>query len=75
MLYLRQHLEGIWVSDVQTPSIARIDGQYIREVMCRRPYAQGYQSERIGMRLAEQQLRHYHPESRRVQIHYDIDPL
>lgn len=75
VLYLRQHLEGIWVSDVQTPSIARIDGQYIREVMCRRPYAQGYQSERIGMRLAEQQLRHYHPESRRVQIHYDIDPL
>lgn len=75
VLYLRQHLEGIWVSDVQTPSVARVDGQYIREIICRRPYTQTYSSEHRGMRLAEQQLRHYHPESRRVQIHYDIDPL
>lgn len=73
--YLAQHLEGIALSELSAPSIARIDGQYIRQIVCRRPYKRSYHQERRAMTLAEQQLRHYLPESRRVQIHYDIDPL
>lgn len=75
VLYLRQHLNDISVSDVQEPSIARIDGQYIREIVCRRPYSMGYKAEREGMSKAEEQLRHFLPDCKRVQIIYNIDPL
>lgn len=75
VLYLRQHLEGIELSDLSAPSITRIDGQYIRQIVCRRPYNLPYHQERKAMTLAEQQLRYYMPTSRRVQIYYDIDPL
>lgn len=75
VLYLRQHLAGISVSDVQEPSVARIDGQYIREIVCRRPYSMSYSREREGMVKAEAQLRHFLPECKRVQIIYNIDPL
>lgn len=75
VLYLREYMLGISVSNLQTPSIARIEGQYIREIICRRPYQLGYQTEREAMQRAEVKLRHFYPEASRLQIHYDIDPL
>lgn len=73
---LRRHLPDITISDVQIPRVARVDGQYIREVVCRRPYAKSYKGERQGMRAAERELyRDYEQLTKRIQIQYDIDPL
>ncbi len=72
---LGRELQGIRVSEAQRPSVARIEGQYIWEIVCRRPYNMPYRAEREAMRRAEVQLRHLFPESKKLQIHYDIDPL
>lgn len=70
--HLASHSE---VMPVQCPTVGRIDGQYIRRIMMRRPYSVGYKAEREAMREAEQLLRERHPEYNRVRIDYDIDPL
>lgn len=72
---LKSELSGVHVSEAQTPSIARIEGRYIRQIVCRRPYNMPYKAEREAMRRAEIHLRHHYPEGKRVQIYYDIDPL
>lgn len=63
------------VSGVLTPVVARVDMQYIRLIVCRRPYQMSYVSEREAFRKASEQLKVLYPLVSRVRITYDIDPL
>ncbi len=63
------------ISDAQKPSVARIDNQYIRQITCRRPFQEPYRGEREGFRWALEELALLYPESKRVRILFDVDPL
>ncbi len=77
---LSQILRTYWsefgrISEAQKPSIARIDKQYIRQITCRRPFQEPYKRERELFRQAVAELRQSYPESNRVRVLFDIDPL
>ncbi len=72
---LQAHLGDGWVSDLKTPSVARIDMQYIRQIVCRRPFSQSYSMERTVFSQTERELRTLEPLTTRVRICYDVDPL
>ncbi len=63
------------ISPVQAPSVARIDNQYLRQIVCRRPFQEGYKSEREVFAQVLIKLRHTLPESNKVRIYFDVDPL
>ncbi|MDO4707759.1 MAG: primosomal protein N' [Porphyromonadaceae bacterium] len=71
---LRQLLPGR-VSSSQNLSVTKIDNQYLRQITCRRPYHEAFPAERIAFSTALNQLRSSMPESSRVRILFDIDPL
>lgn len=58
-----------------TPSVVKIDNQYLRQIACRRPYSESYPAERAAFTSALEQLRSELPESARVRILFDVDPL
>lgn len=72
---LRGLLEHTEVFEAQRPYVGRIDGQYLRRIMLRRPYQVSYRQEREAMLEAEAMLRRQYPELSRVRIDYDVDPL
>lgn len=75
-LHLGQLLPKHAISHAHKPTIGRIDGQYIREVICRRPFQEPYREEREAMRSVETMLAQRHSHAyKRVQIHYNIDAL
>lgn len=74
-LYLGQYLSNELVGPVQTPSVGRIEGAYIRQIVCRRPFNVSYKGEREAFRQVKQRLLEIMPEVRKVQIIYNIDPL
>ncbi len=63
------------VSEAQKPSVARIDNQYIRQITCKRPFQESYRGEREVFRQVLEKLNLLYPNSRRVRILFDIDPL
>lgn len=71
---LRQSLGDEHVSPAEKPRVARIGKQYIREIICRRPFRQSYRDERRAFREAEQKLSQQMPEASRLRIAYDVDP-
>jgi len=78
-LVLSQYLKGLLpnerVTDPQIPDLARLEGYYQRQIVIRRPFQQSYREERAAFASALQQLRLSMPESKRLQIFFDIDPL
>ena len=78
-LVLSQYLKGLLpqecVTSPQTPSVARLEGYYLRQIVIRRPFQQSYREERAAFASALQQLRLALPESKRLQIYFDVDPL
>lgn len=73
--YLQSALGTDRVCGPIEPSIARIDLRYIQQIICKRPYSESFLAERQAFQQAMQQLRHFYPQSRKVQILYDVDPL
>lgn len=73
--YLQALLPGERVTDPQTPHVGRIEGYYLRQIVIRRPFRQSYREEREAFVSAVHQLRLSVPESTRLQIYYDVDPL
>lgn len=73
--YLKALLPQERVTSPQTPSVARLEGYYLRQIVIRRPFQQSYREERAAFALALQQLRLALPESKRLQIYFDVDPL
>ena len=73
--YLQALLPGERVTDPQTPHVGRIEGYYLRQIVIRRPFQQSYREEREAFVSAVHQLRLSVPESTRLQIYYDVDPL
>ena len=57
------------------PPISRIEGLYQRQIVIRRPFSLSYQHERTAFASALHQLRLANPESSRLQIIFDVDPL
>ena len=78
-LVLSQYLKGLLpqerVTSPQIPSVARLEGYYLRQIVIRRPFQQSYREERAAFASALQQLRLSLPESKRLQIYFDVDPL
>lgn len=78
-LVLSQYLKGLLpqerVTSPQIPSVARLEGYYLRQIVIRRPFQQSYREERAAFASALQQLRLALPESKRLQIYFDVDPL
>ena len=78
-LVLSQYLKGLLpnerVTDPQIPDLARLEGYYQRQIVIRRPFQQSYREERAAFASALQQLRLSMPESKRLQIYFDVDPL
>lgn len=72
---LQRHLPAHSVSPLQKPAVARIDMQYHRLIVCRRPYHTPFLGERTAWAEAETELRTTTPLSRGVHIYYDVDPL
>ena len=76
---LSQYLKGLLpqerVTSPQIPSVARLEGYYLRQIVIRRPFQQSYREERAAFASALQQLRLALPESKRLQIYFDVDPL
>ncbi|MDO4692768.1 MAG: primosomal protein N' [Porphyromonadaceae bacterium] len=72
---LKQRLGADRISDAQTPSVARIENQYIREIVCRRPFSESFHHEREAFASAMFELASLYPLSKRVRIIFDIDPL
>lgn len=72
---LQRHLPPHSVSPLQKPSVARIDMQYHRLIVCRRPYHTPFVGERTAWAKAEAELYSTTSLSRKVQICYDVDPL
>lgn len=72
---LRQHLLEERISDVQMPSVVKVDNHYLRQIVCRRPFSEGYKRERSVFSEALAMLRASEPESSRVRILFDVDPL
>ena len=73
--YLKGLLPGERVTDPQIPDLARLEGYYQRQIVIRRPFQQSYREERAAFASALQQLRLSMPESKRLQIYFDVDPL
>lgn len=73
--YLQGLLGAEHVCGPIEPSIARIDLRYIQQIICKRPYSEPFPKERQAFQQAMQQLRHFYPLSKKVQILYDVDPL
>lgn len=73
--YLKALLPQERVTDPQIPSVARLEGYYLRQIVIRRPFQQPYREERAAFAAALQQLRLALPESKRLQIYFDVDPL
>ena len=73
--YLKALLPQERVTDPQVPSVARLEGYYLRQIVIRRPFQQSYREERAAFASALQQLRLALPESKRLQIYFDVDPL
>jgi len=74
-LYLRALLPQEEVSEALTPHVGRVDGLYIQRILVRRPFTTSYQAERVAFASAQAQLHTTLPESRRVSITIDVDPL
>lgn len=76
---LARYLQGLLpreaVSDAVTPAIGRIDSMYIRQIVLRRPFTTPYQQERAAVSSALAQLRLAYPDSSKVSISIDVDPL
>ncbi len=72
---LQRHLPAGAISPLQKPSVARIDMQYHRLIVCRRPYNVPFAGERSAWQEAEAELRSSLSLSSRVHISYDVDPL
>ena len=73
--YLMALLPDERVDGPLTPPISRLEGLYQRQIVIRRPFSQSYQHERTAFASALHQLRLAHPESSRLQIIFDVDPL
>ena len=73
--YLKALLPQERVTSPQIPSVARLEGYYLRQIVIRRPFQQSYREERAAFASALQQLRLALPESKRLQIYFDVDPL
>ncbi len=71
---LRSRLGHEAVSDLHTPSVARVEMQYLRLIICRRPYSSSFVGERAAFAWAQQELYERFPSARRARIAFDIDP-
>lgn len=71
---LKRRLGNDRVSDLQKPSVARIDLRYVRQILCRRPYHEAFALERQAFSIAYNELVELEPLARRVRIVYDVDP-
>ena len=78
-LILHQSLRALLpqgeVSEALVPSVGRVEGFYQRQITVRRPFGCSYSEERVAFTTARAHLYSSYPESRRVQITYDVDPL
>ena len=73
--YLRALLPSEQVSEALSPEVGRVDGKYIQRILVRRPLGTSYREERVAFRASLAQLHTTLPESRRVTILFDVDPL
>ena len=64
-----------WVSGAQALSAIKIEGRYVRHIVCRRPYNVSFREERRVFKEALEWLRATYPNYSRVHISFDIDPL
>lgn len=71
---LKHRLGDDRVTPLQKPSVTRIEHRHIRQIQCRRPYSEGFRSERQALSEAQDDLFAELPSAKRVRITYDIDP-
>ena len=64
-----------WVSGAQALSAIKIEGRYVRHIVCRRPYNVSFREERRVFKEVLEWLRATYPNYSRVHISFDIDPL
>ena len=75
MRYLTALIPTEQESEALSPEVGRVDGKYIQRILVRRPLGTSYREERVAFRASLAQLHTTLPESRRVTILFDVDPL
>ncbi len=73
-------LRSVWssserISVVQKPSVVRVEQQYMRRIVCKRPFQESFKKEREVFTWLLVTLNDEMPESRRTRIIFDVDPL
>lgn len=72
---LKQRISEERIRYVESPSVVKVDNHYLRQIVCLRPYSEPYHNERSIFTDALSTLHHELPESSRVRIIFDVDPL
>lgn len=63
------------ISGAQALSSMKIEGRYVRHIVCRRPYQVSFRTERQAFMQCLEWLKTHYPEAKRIQISFDVDPL